>query len=131
MTHNYQTRSKSLSRDGQAQQPRQEASQAPLTMADRKAPGPVHLGRCVVPMLHRGVEFSPGITNKTRIQRHRGIVLRHLAPSWSCHAYLLWKKPCPHCLCWLGLHLGCSYCTVKLVVALPVIPFTLASTLTL
>jgi hypothetical protein len=47
-------------------------------------------------------------------------------------------QPCPPrrvagilCLCWLGLHLGRPYCTVKLVVALPVIPFTLASTLTL
>src|SRR5262249_38215575 len=59
MTHNHQARGKSFSRGGQAQQPRQEASQAPLSMADRKEPGPLHLGRCIVPMLHRGVEFSP------------------------------------------------------------------------
>src|SRR5262249_914040 len=96
MTHNHQARGKSFSRGGQAQQPRQEASQAPLAMADSKEPGPLHLVRCVVPMLHRGVEFSPGITNETRIQRRRGIVLRHLFPAWRCHAYLLWKQTCPH-----------------------------------
>src|SRR6266516_4547443 len=60
-------------------------------MAYSKQPCPLHLVRCVVPVLHRGVEFSPGIADETRIQRRRGIVLRHLSPSQCCHTHLpLW-----------------------------------------